>query len=108
MKSLFAKVTEIGWRAFNDCIGLTDVYYAGDESEWHNVKIDINNDPLENAIIHYNAAMPEKMSELSAAAESQTKPKNESKAVTVIIITALIVVAGGITGAVIFIKKKKN
>ncbi len=49
-------VTFIGDYTFNGCDALTDVYYGGTEAEWANIYIsDLNNDPLLNATIHYNA-----------------------------------------------------
>jgi len=47
-------VTEIGDNAFFICDNLTDVYYAGTESDWNQ----INNNSLLNATIHYNASAP--------------------------------------------------
>lgn len=40
--------------AFWDCTQLTDVFYAGSESDWKKIVIEIGgNDPLLNATIHY-------------------------------------------------------
>ena len=47
-------VTSIGTYAFRGCSGLTDVYYTGVESDWANISIGSNNDPLTSATIHYN------------------------------------------------------
>ncbi|MCD8180421.1 MAG: leucine-rich repeat domain-containing protein, partial [Firmicutes bacterium] len=49
-------VTSIGSYAFYDCTALTDVYYTGTETEWGDVTIDSNNDPLTSATIHYVTA----------------------------------------------------
>ena len=48
-------VTNIGDAAFYGCKGLTDVYYSGTEAEWKKISIDVLNDELKNATIHYNA-----------------------------------------------------
>ena len=45
-------VTTIGESAFFFCEGLTDVYYSGDESQWEEVTIGENNDPLVNATVN--------------------------------------------------------
>ena len=44
---------DIYYRAFYDCINLTDVYYEGSESEWNAISIGTNNDSLLNAIRYY-------------------------------------------------------
>ncbi|MBR1731592.1 MAG: leucine-rich repeat domain-containing protein [Ruminococcus sp.] len=49
-------VTSIGWSAFEDCDKLTDIYYSGSEDDWNNIEIDAYNEPLFNAVIHYNSA----------------------------------------------------
>ena len=46
-------VTTIG-AAFSYCNSLTDVYYNGTEEEWNKIAIDDRNEPLYNAMIHYN------------------------------------------------------
>ena len=40
--------------AFQDTSSLTTVFYCGTESEWKNVKVETNNDKLNNATIYYN------------------------------------------------------
>ena len=47
-------VTSIGDSAFKGCTGLTDVYYSGTEREWALIAIDLGNQCLTNATIHYN------------------------------------------------------
>ena len=49
-------VTSIEEYAFYGCTGLTDVYYSGTEAEWKKISIDVDvlNDELKNATIHYN------------------------------------------------------
>ncbi len=47
-------VEEISRRAFNNCTLLTDVYYDGSETEWNNIAIGSNNDPLLDANIHFS------------------------------------------------------
>ena len=46
-------VTSIGYTAFLKCSSLTDVYYSGTEAQWNSIAIGYNNDPLNNATIHY-------------------------------------------------------
>lgn len=50
-------VESIGWGAFYCCDSLTDVYYLGSEAQWNEIMIEDNNDPLYNAVIHYNASI---------------------------------------------------
>ena len=47
-------VTTVGSSAFEGCSGLTDVYYTGTEEECNSITINIGNDTLTNATIHYN------------------------------------------------------
>ena len=47
-------VTSIKIGAFSDCVGLTDIYYTGSESEWAAMEIADHNEALVNATIHYN------------------------------------------------------
>ncbi len=47
-------LTEVGENAFNGCYRLKDVYYAGNEAEWNGIRIEVNNDPLKYATIHFN------------------------------------------------------
>lgn len=51
-----SSVTSIKYAAFDSCNNLTDVYYGGSESQWNQIAISSNNDPLTNATIHYSAA----------------------------------------------------
>lgn len=44
--------------AFNGCNKIADIYYAGSESQWNGVAIGNYNQPLYNAIIHYNSTGP--------------------------------------------------
>ena len=46
-------VTRIGDGAFFGCSRLTDVYYFGTEAQWNSITIGDDNDPLNNATIHY-------------------------------------------------------
>ena len=48
-------ITSIGTYAFALCDALKNIYYNGTESEWRNIKIGEENDPLTNATIHYNS-----------------------------------------------------
>ena len=48
-----SSVTAIGDNAF-DCFGLKDVYYAGSQSEWSEIKIYSGNEKLTESTIHYN------------------------------------------------------
>ncbi len=54
--SLPNTVTEIGSRAFDGCISLTDVYYDGTEDDWNLIDISGYNDPLNNAAKHFKTA----------------------------------------------------
>lgn len=49
-------VTTIGSGAFRRCDNLKDVYYSGSESQWKEISIETNNDPLLNAKLHYESA----------------------------------------------------
>ncbi len=48
-------VKKIGSYAISWCESLTDVYYAGTETEWNTVVVGEGNTSLENATIHYNS-----------------------------------------------------
>ena len=48
-------VTKIGLSAFDYCTILKDVYYTGTKAEWDKISIDIFNDCLTNATIHYDS-----------------------------------------------------
>lgn len=45
-------VTSIGSAAFYVCMRLTDVYYTGSTSEWNDITIAAENDPLFSATLH--------------------------------------------------------
>lgn len=47
-------VTQIGEEVFAGCSELTDVYYDGTKDDWDKIKILEENEPLINAVIHYN------------------------------------------------------
>ena len=47
-------VDSIGDFAFYNCDSLTDVYYGGSESQWEQIEIGDNNDPLTGATIHFS------------------------------------------------------
>lgn len=49
-------VTSIGRGAFSYCTGLKDVYYTGSRTQWKNIKIADENEPLLNATLHLNPA----------------------------------------------------
>lgn len=53
-----ASVKEIQDYAFVDVSGLTDVWYAGSETEWEAVKIGTNNTALASATMHYGKLPP--------------------------------------------------
>jgi hypothetical protein len=48
-------VTSIGNSAFEGCGNLKNIYFKGSEAQWKAISIDNNNDPLQNAAIHYNS-----------------------------------------------------
>ncbi len=47
-------VKKINDYAFYGCTALTDVYYAGSESDWEYISVGYDNEPLLNATIHYD------------------------------------------------------
>ncbi|MDO4493930.1 MAG: leucine-rich repeat protein [Clostridia bacterium] len=51
--SIPVSVTSIYMAAFLGCDALTDVYYAGTEEQWNAIDIDLDNDALLNAAMHY-------------------------------------------------------
>ena len=48
-------VTSIGFYAFDYCDNLEDAYYIGSEKQWNQISVEIGNDPLLNATIHFNS-----------------------------------------------------
>ena len=52
-------VTTIADGAFLDCTALTNVNYIGTEDQWNAITIEIDNEPLTNATIHYNYQIEE-------------------------------------------------
>ena len=54
-----ASLTSIGKFAFCDSEKLSDVYYAGTESQWKAIEIDEFNEELLAATIHYNSTGPD-------------------------------------------------
>ncbi|MDO4618141.1 MAG: leucine-rich repeat domain-containing protein, partial [Clostridia bacterium] len=50
------KSVEIIWEdAFLDCSSITDVYYYGTQEDWDNIYIELGNEYLQNATIHFIA-----------------------------------------------------
>lgn len=47
---------DIGFYAFSGCNKLTDIYYSGSALDWGDIDIGSNNDPLNEAKLHYNSA----------------------------------------------------
>ncbi|MBO4677591.1 MAG: leucine-rich repeat domain-containing protein, partial [Oscillospiraceae bacterium] len=47
-------MVSISDRAFNGCSSLANIYYGGTEAEWDEISIGSNNDPLQNARLHYH------------------------------------------------------
>ena len=47
-------VTSIWHEAFNGCSSLTDVYFGGSEEQWNQIDIQLGNNNLTNATIHYS------------------------------------------------------
>ena len=47
-------LTLIGDDAFYDCNNITDIFYNGTEEQWNLVSINMGNDSIKNATIHYN------------------------------------------------------
>lgn len=54
--SIPVSMTKIGVGTFRGCSALHDVYYSGTAEQWAAVAVGSDNDPLENAVIHYSAA----------------------------------------------------
>lgn len=52
-----ASVTRIDTSAFMDCPSLADVYYGAEEENWDAIDIRANNTGLDNATIHFTAAI---------------------------------------------------
>lgn len=48
-------VTSIGAAAFGRKSNITNIYYAGSESEWENIEVGKYNDIFDTAVIHYNS-----------------------------------------------------
>jgi len=48
-----ASVTQIGYAAFYDS-AVDEIYFGGSQAQWNAIEIDDYNDPLKNAVIHFN------------------------------------------------------
>ncbi len=46
-------LTTIGESAFGQCTGITEISYAGSESQWKQITIESGNESLKNAVVHY-------------------------------------------------------
>ena len=57
----------IDYRAFYNCSALTDVYYYGTEAQWNNIEIDVLNESIFNATIHYYVEVAIKPAECEAS-----------------------------------------
>ena len=51
--TLPVSLSSIGNGAFDECESLTDVYFKGNKKKWEQISIDIKNDALKNANIHF-------------------------------------------------------
>ncbi len=47
-------ITTIDAQAFIECDSILDVFYGGTQSEWNKISIDVDNDALLNATVHFN------------------------------------------------------
>lgn len=86
-------VTTIGYEAFQYCNNLTDVYYAGTEDEWNEIKIGDYNGSLTNATIHFNTATPPSTDKANV---SVTIPQPIGGAVAAAGVKAILKSVGGI------------
>ncbi len=57
--TLHENIAHIGVQAFICCDSLKNVYYSGTEQQWHKITIEVDNDCLTNATIHYNSIGPD-------------------------------------------------
>ena len=51
-------VTAVAISAFDGCTALSDVYYGGTSDQWNEISFAENNEPLQNAQIHYESTGP--------------------------------------------------
>ncbi len=51
-------LSSIGASAFSSRTGLMDIYYAGDEDQWSDIRISYGNDGLTKAAMHFESAGP--------------------------------------------------
>ncbi|MBO5042592.1 MAG: leucine-rich repeat protein [Clostridia bacterium] len=49
-----AGVTEIDFAAFLGCSSLNDVYFSGTRVEWNSIRVEVFNDCLDSAIVHFD------------------------------------------------------
>ncbi len=70
-------VTSIGLSAFYKCTNLKNVHFAGTKEEWDNITKGGYNQPLNNAIIHCDSAMPIQSNSTSANAPIITSAEME-------------------------------
>ena len=52
-------VTSIGWRAFDICDNLKNVYFGGSQAQWRSVNVEKYNDVLSTVTMHYDYKYPD-------------------------------------------------
>ena len=63
-------VKSIASYAFNNCNGITDIYYSGTKEQWDSITINDGNEPIKNAKIHFAYyALKENIVEATCTAE---------------------------------------
>ena len=67
-------VTSIGEDAFCSCTNLKDIYYTGTKAEWDKISIDIFNDCLTNATIHFSSISTPKPTPTPTPSPAPTQP----------------------------------
>lgn len=79
-----SNIDNIGSNAFIGCKQLSNIYFDGSQSQWDNITIDSNNDPLLNATIHFLSEPCFTILQIANKAEI-TNTSEDEKLVTVII-----------------------
>ncbi len=102
-------VQDIGVGAFDGCTALKNIYYGGDENDWWSIKLSGQNEPLVQAEkLYENTNMPEIIFPDATDSNIGTISGENKLLIWIIAGIGLILIAGAVTTAIIFKRKRNN